>query len=223
MKYYAVKEGRKPGIYLTWTECQEQTLGYSGAVFKLFTDREKAELFLESRKESEPINSSLPFAYIDGSFCKAAKVYSWGGFLCDAEGEAHIIQGRGNNPEYIQYWNATGEVRGALEVMRLALSLHIPELNLYYDHAGLEKWLNGEWECKNKLTQYYKDYYEAHRDKLKIHFIHVKGHTDITGNDLADLLAKDAAGQYIPSGKRKAALQALKSGEISPAYLRTLQ
>lgn len=30
-KYYAVRAGKKPGIYLTWIECQAQTAGFRGA------------------------------------------------------------------------------------------------------------------------------------------------------------------------------------------------
>ncbi|KAI8630867.1 hypothetical protein F5Y19DRAFT_37741 [Xylariaceae sp. FL1651] len=30
-KYYAVRSGNKPGVYLTWAECQEQTAGFRGA------------------------------------------------------------------------------------------------------------------------------------------------------------------------------------------------
>ena len=31
MKYYAVKEGRVPGVYTTWAECEAQVKGYPGA------------------------------------------------------------------------------------------------------------------------------------------------------------------------------------------------
>ena len=31
-KYYAVRKGRIPGIYRTWSECQKQVTGYPGAV-----------------------------------------------------------------------------------------------------------------------------------------------------------------------------------------------
>ena len=27
-KFYAVKEGKKPGIYMSWDECKEQVNGY---------------------------------------------------------------------------------------------------------------------------------------------------------------------------------------------------
>ena len=31
MKYYAVKNGRKTGIFTTWDECSEQVLGFLNA------------------------------------------------------------------------------------------------------------------------------------------------------------------------------------------------
>ena len=31
-KWYAVKAGHKPGIYMTWPQCQEQIAGFSGAL-----------------------------------------------------------------------------------------------------------------------------------------------------------------------------------------------
>jgi ribonuclease HI len=46
MKWYAVRVGRVPGIYTTWDECQKQTNGFSGAIFKSFPTRSEAEAFL---------------------------------------------------------------------------------------------------------------------------------------------------------------------------------
>ena len=47
-KYYAVRAGRKTGIFRTWDECKEQVSGFSGASYKSFTTKEKAEDFLNS-------------------------------------------------------------------------------------------------------------------------------------------------------------------------------
>ncbi|GHJ85339.1 hypothetical protein NliqN6_1741 [Naganishia liquefaciens] len=44
--FYAVKAGRKPGIYDTWAECEGQTKGYTGAIFKKFPTRTAAEEFI---------------------------------------------------------------------------------------------------------------------------------------------------------------------------------
>ena len=32
MKYYAVKNGKVPGIYNTWDECKENIHGFKGAI-----------------------------------------------------------------------------------------------------------------------------------------------------------------------------------------------
>ena len=52
-KYYAVRKGRIPGIYRTWSECQKQVTGYPGAVFKGFVTEEEAQSFLHPGAERE--------------------------------------------------------------------------------------------------------------------------------------------------------------------------
>lgn len=45
-KYYAVKVGKTPGIYFTWTDCSAQVTGYKGAKFKSFPTIEEALEFI---------------------------------------------------------------------------------------------------------------------------------------------------------------------------------
>ena len=40
-KYYAVKIGKKPGIYQTWAQTKEQVDGFSGAIYKSFSTEKK--------------------------------------------------------------------------------------------------------------------------------------------------------------------------------------
>ncbi|PHH73885.1 hypothetical protein CDD83_4655 [Cordyceps sp. RAO-2017] len=49
-KFYAVKAGFKPGVYMTYAECQKQTAGFKGAVFKSFVSRDDADAFVAGRK-----------------------------------------------------------------------------------------------------------------------------------------------------------------------------
>ena len=44
--YYAVKVGRKPGIYLNWDDCKKQVHGFPGAIYKKWKTREEAEKYL---------------------------------------------------------------------------------------------------------------------------------------------------------------------------------
>lgn len=55
-KFYAVKEGRKPGIYNTWAECEEQVKGYAGADYKKFNNEEDARLFVYGVCNNTPLN-----------------------------------------------------------------------------------------------------------------------------------------------------------------------
>lgn len=62
-KYYAVKQGYFPGVYTSWSECQQQIKGYKGSVFKSFTTLQEANCFLKigshsskhKRKRSEQL------------------------------------------------------------------------------------------------------------------------------------------------------------------------
>lgn len=44
--FYAVKKGRKPGIYHTWPECQAQVNGFPGGQYKKFTTEYHATQYL---------------------------------------------------------------------------------------------------------------------------------------------------------------------------------
>ncbi len=46
-KYYAVRVGRVPGIYLTWDECSKQVNSFKGAKYKSFLDIQEARDFIE--------------------------------------------------------------------------------------------------------------------------------------------------------------------------------
>ncbi|KAK0387978.1 hypothetical protein NLU13_4222 [Sarocladium strictum] len=49
-KYYAVKAGFVPGVYTNYADCQRQTAGFKGAIFRSFTSREDAEAFAAGKK-----------------------------------------------------------------------------------------------------------------------------------------------------------------------------
>lgn len=208
MKVYAVKSGRMPGIYQTWAECREQVQGFSGAVFKAFEDEASAEAYLAQEQEL-PIRDDLPFAYIDGTFSQKAGCYGWGGFINDGQ-HCHILQGKGNIPEYLPERNIAGELIGALQVPFTCQKLGIREINLYCDYAGIENYVNGNWKARTPLAIYYASTMDLLMDDTEIHFIHVDGHTGIEGNELADILAKDAIGAKLRK-KDIAAIEAFRN------------
>ena len=54
-KYYAVKAGRKTGIFETWDEAKEQVHGFKNAIYKSFKTMEEAENYMEG---AEPETSN---------------------------------------------------------------------------------------------------------------------------------------------------------------------
>lgn len=56
MKYYAVAQGRKTGIFTTWSETEQQVRGFAHAIFKSFKTRQEAEIFLENPSFSSGSN-----------------------------------------------------------------------------------------------------------------------------------------------------------------------
>lgn len=53
MKFYAVKKGRKPGIYRNWDEAKAQVDGFSGAEYKSFAQITDATDYLNWNKETQ--------------------------------------------------------------------------------------------------------------------------------------------------------------------------
>lgn len=54
MKYYAVKNGRTPGVYRTWEDAKKQVDGFSGAEYKSFEKITDAIEYLDWNKETQP-------------------------------------------------------------------------------------------------------------------------------------------------------------------------
>ena len=57
-KFYAVRKGRKTGIFTTWDECRAQVHGFPCAEYKSFLTMEGAKGFMELGMEGE---NKLPF------------------------------------------------------------------------------------------------------------------------------------------------------------------
>lgn len=49
-KFYAVQQGKVPGVYRSWEECKAQVHGYSGAVYKSFSTAEEAMRFVTGQE-----------------------------------------------------------------------------------------------------------------------------------------------------------------------------
>lgn len=192
-KFYAVKEGRKKGIYSTWEECKEQVNGYKGAIYKSFKSIEEAKSFIEEKKTSFNQDNGL-IAYVDGSFNIKTKEYGYGCVIILGQKVICELNGKGNDLRYVSMRNVAGEILGSLQALKYASNHGYKEICIYYDYEGIEKWANGLWKANKEGTINYQQEIDKYRQSLTIMFIKVLAHSGDFYNERADFLAKKAVG-----------------------------
>lgn len=191
-KFYCVKVGRAPGMYLTWDECKAQVDGFSGAVYKGFSTEAEATAYL-SGNENNVIGECEATAYTDGSFDIKTGRFAMGAVMFIGDKTLEFSEAY-EDEELAQMRNVAGEIFAATAVMRYCVEHDIKSLEILYDYEGVEKWCTGEWKTNRTGTAMYKEYYLSIKDKLKVKFTKVKGHSGDKYNDMADALAKAALG-----------------------------
>lgn len=193
-KFYAVKKGRKPGIYMSWDACKAQVMGFPNARHKGFKTKAEAEAFLNpDANELMQIDEDTLVAYVDGSYDHSQKRFSYGMVLMHDGVERYFAYPYADK-ELATMRNVAGEIKGSEAAMRFAKENGYKKLAIHYDYEGIQKWCTGEWAAKKEGTQDYQRIYEEMKQYVQIKFVKVKGHSNDKYNDYADMLAKSALG-----------------------------
>lgn len=190
-KYYAVKTGRKPGIYSSWDECKKQVDKFKGAIYKSFTSLDEAKAFI--KEEKIEFDGGL-LAYVDGSYNIKTHEYGYGCVIIEGQEVIKELSGKGANQDYTSMRNVAGEIFGSLAAMAYAKNHGYKQLCIYFDYEGIEKWANGLWKANKAGTQEYQRLVQEYRQELQIAFVKVLAHSGDFYNECADRLAKKAVG-----------------------------
>lgn len=211
MKYYAVQKGKTPGVYTSWDECKAQVDGVPGAVYKSFKTLGEAEAFLgkdgydpNPEKQAEMEIASYfsldgyygPVAFVDGSFNAKTNTAGYGAVVimdpkCPSE-QIHL-SGKCNVSD-VSSRNVVGEVYGAKAAISFCVEHGKQALTIFHDYEGVGKWGTGEWKAKSDIAKEYKEFCSSLVGKIDLRFQHVKGHSGVRFNELADILARMGSG-----------------------------
>ena len=215
-KFYAVKQGRKTGMFLTWDDCRKQVMGYPGARYKSFGTEAEAKEYLGIDAEAAASrqiggdsaanmadsgasgdvrngDSDAVEIYVDGSYYAGTKEFSYG-MVVLINGKEEKFSQKMTDPELAQMRNVAGEIKGSEAAMQYALDHKIPSIIIYHDYQGIASWCNGDWKANKPGTIAYRDFYQKAKEKVHIEFCKVKGHSNNKYNDMVDELAKEALG-----------------------------
>jgi ribonuclease HI len=180
LRYYAVRKGRKPGIYTNYKDCEEQVKKSPGALFKSFETRQQAEEYIHGPDIDE--NNKIEI-WTDG-YCKnngkSGAIASIGVFFYDRDprNKSERLPGKQTNNCAELY-----AVIRALEICDKS-----KDLIIYTDSIYVITCHNIEYPKKNiDLVMRMNDLIKERKGKVRIE--HVKGHSGVYGNEQADRLA----------------------------------
>jgi len=204
--YYVVKEGSKIGIFNNWPECQASVKGYKGALFKGFETKAEAQEWFNGRegdlanlhvKDTPTVSigsigsiDSIDYeVYTDGSYFNGQYSYGYA-FIKDGL-VVYESNGVGDDLEAAKMRNVAGELAAVQHAVEKAKALDV-RIRIYHDYSGISLWVTGDWQAKNKFTQAYVSFMQAHQGRYE--FKKVSGHSGDRFNDYVDRLAKEALG-----------------------------
>lgn len=210
MKYYAIKKGRKPGIYTNWPEAKKQIDGFSGAVYRGFTTEDAARDFIEGQKKQLVISDDAVLVFTDGGSRNTGNVAGGHVKNNDKAAWAYLIQDHGQ-----KYSDSKGEFGATNNKMELTaliqslqrlISLDKQETEIavisdskYLINAITQGWLNG-WKNRNwkkadgsvpANVELWQQLDQLLPQFKKLQITWTKGHAENEGNNLVDQLLNE--------------------------------
>jgi ribonuclease HI len=202
-KYYAVKKGRKPGIYHKWkgqNGAEVQVKRFSGADHKAFTSKSKAKKYLETEdKRKVSSHSGKIVIFTDGACIDNPGPGGYGIVLIDGKKKKELSGGfrytTNNRMELIACLFGLKELERKSSVVIYSDSKYVVD---GYSKGWAKKWKANNWMRDETEPAQNVDLWEQLLElceKNDVQFQWVKGHSGNPENERCDELATEAASQ----------------------------
>ena len=214
-KFYAVKRGRKTGLFTVWAECAAQVKGFQGAVYKGFMTEDEARAWLggadarteQPRAAAEMAAPSAPDAdyiiHTDGSCLRNPGGAGGWAAVIETAATGAVEEKSGGDPETT---NNRMELTAALmalsavpEGARVALYTDSQYLKNAFTKFWLPAWKKRGWKKADGEPVLNQDLWmqlDAAFAARQVQFHWVKGHAGNPRNERCDVLARAEAERF---------------------------
>ena len=214
-KFYAVKRGRKTGLFTVWAECAAQVKGFQGAVYKGFMTEDEARAWLggadarteQPRAAVEMAAPSAPDAdyiiHTDGSCLRNPGGAGGWAAVIETTATGAVEEKSGGDPETT---NNRMELTAALmalsavpEGARVALYTDSQYLKNAFTKFWLPAWKKRGWKKADGEPVLNQDLWvqlDAAFAARQVQFHWVKGHAGNPRNERCDALARAEAEKF---------------------------
>ena len=218
-KYYAVKHGRKNGIFTAWADCSAQVQGFQGAVYKGFMTEDEARAWLaggdntaaageRTVKKSAAAETSRPLdadyiIHTDGSCLRNPGGPGGWAAVIETVATGNVEERSGGAAETtnnrMELTAALTEVTSVPAGARIALYTDSQYLKNAFTKFWLPAWKKRGWRKADGEPVLNQDLWmqlDAAFAERHVQFHWVKGHAGNPRNERCDALARAEAEQY---------------------------
>lgn len=198
--YYAVKRGRRKGVFKNLDSCMAQVKGYPEAVFKRCSSLEEAQNFIYENSISV-LKQTECTAYICGEFDPLTRMYAASvEFTHSKTNKIENILKVFNTPEnkdktlftirssfavsdvcendFADLKDSCGEVMAAILAVNYALSNGYKSITLFHTLACVGAWPLNIWSADTPQSTAYKRYINSIKEQIDIQFFKISSETD---------------------------------------------
>lgn len=200
-RFYAVRIGRRSGIYTNYESARSSTHKISGAQLKGFNDRDKAKQWLNELAE-KPAHRNLTnlnvVAYTDGSHNKKTGEYGSGVVITRHNKVIAEMSVMGAVPDFQKSNQAPGELFAIIYAIQWAVNNRCSQIEIQHDFETASKLARGLCKASAPVSKEYNRLYNELATIIgedNITFKKIKAHSGNPGNARADQLARIACGK----------------------------
>ena len=234
-KVYAVRKGKRPGIYYTLIQAEEQVNGFSSAEWRSFRSVKSAMAYMDEgiREEEGTGSTRVAEVFTDGSFFKSPDRAGWGYLILGHADKGTFYRDRtilqqAQGPVSLSRWdeehylgaraltNNTGELSAMGNAMKWLLSEieagrlgDTEEVTITSDSLYAIQMVRGAWKAKsNKLMIWkLKELKKRLGEKMHVRLRWTKAHTK---GETADAFWNDRVDSLAKAGAKSLPMRVIE-------------